>query len=84
MAAAWAYKTASGAIKSGPGLLVAVLLSADGASEITLKAGGSAMVNLRTGGAGSAVFTPATPVAFSTSLYLTVDAGTVEVTVVYV
>jgi len=87
MPAASSYQTGSAEIKASPGLLVAVVLSASGASEITLKDGGasgSELVNLRTGGAGSQVFSPAVPIVFSTSLYLVKDSGTVEVTVVYI
>ncbi len=87
MAAASVVKTDSAEIKASAGLLVAVILTATGAAEITLKDGGSsgtAIVNLATGAAGSAVFTPALPLAFSSSLYLVKDAGTIEATVVYV
>jgi hypothetical protein len=87
MAAAWSYHNASGAVKGSPGMLVAAVLSAAGASEVTLKDGGAsgaAMVNLRTAGAGTVAFCPALPLAFGTSLYLTVDSGTVEVTVAYI
>jgi hypothetical protein len=87
MAAAYSYVTTSGAVKSGPGLLVGAVLSSGAAAGVTLKDGGASgatLVNLRLGGAGTAVFTPAVPVAFSGGLYCTVDSGTVEVTVVYV
>jgi len=78
--------TDSGAIKASPGMLYAVVLTASGAAQISVKnggAGGTEFVGLRLAGAGSVVFAPSVPIAFGTSLYVTVDAGTVEVAVVY-
>lgn len=79
--------TDSGSVKASPGLLYAVVLTASGAAQISVKNGGSSgteFLGLRLGGAGSVVFAPPVPVAFGTSLYVTVDAGTVEVAVVFV
>ncbi len=79
--------TDSGAIKASPGLLYAVVLTASGAAQISVKNGGSGgteFLGLRLSAAGSVVFAPPVAVAFGTSLYVTVDSGTVEVAVVFV
>lgn len=87
MAARCVMLTASGSVKSTSGLLVAVALTHSDAAQISVKDGGSSgteIVGLRLAGAGSVVFAPALPIAFS-SLYVTVDAGTApEVAVAYV
>lgn len=87
MAAKCVMLTASGAVKSSPGLLVAVVLTHADVAQISVKDGGlsgTEIIGLRLGGAGSVVFAPSMPIAFS-NLYVSVDAGTgPEVAVVYV
>ena len=85
--AACTMVTDSGAIKASPGLLFGVVLTASGAAQISVKNGGAAgteFLGLRLAAAGSVVFAPPVPIAFGKSLYVTVDAGAVEVSVVYV
>ena len=87
MAAAYVFLTDSGAVKTGPGLLVAVVLTASGAAQISVKDGGasdSEFLGLRLAAAGSICFTPSHPVVFKSGCYVTVDSGTVEVTVIYI
>ena len=87
MAARCVMLTDSGAVKSGPGMLVSAVLTASGAAQISVKDGGASgteFLGMRLGGAGTVVFAPCMPVAFGASLYLTVDSGTVEVSLVYV
>lgn len=85
-AAAVLLLTDSGAVTTRPCLLYSVVLTASGAAQISVKDGGTSgteIVGLRLGGAGSVVFAPCVAVAIGTSLWVTVDAGTVEVAVVH-
>ncbi len=79
--------TGSGSVKASPGLLYSVTLTASGAAQISVKNGGSSgteFLGLRLAAAGSVVWSPPVPVAFGSSLYVTVDSGAVEVAVVFV
>ena len=85
-AAAVLLLTSSGAVKTRPCLLYSVVLTATGAAQISVKDGGTSgteIVGLALAGAGSVVFAPGVGVAIGTSLWVTVDSGTVEVAVVY-
>ena len=78
--------TGSGAIKTSPGMLVAVVLTGAAAAQISVidgTVGGTEVLGLRLGGAGSVVFAPCVAVSFS-KVYVTFDAGSAEVSVVYV
>jgi hypothetical protein len=87
MAGAIVLKTESAAIKTSSGLLISVVLTHSAACQISVKDGGSSgteILGMRLGGAGTVVFAPCMPVAFS-NLYVTLDAGTApEISVVYV
>ena len=84
MVVAFSVDTGAGTIKAEPGLLCGAVLSATGAANVTLTDDSTTIVVLRLAGAGTVVWNPSHPVAFSTSLKLAVGAGTVSVTTFYV
>jgi hypothetical protein len=75
-------------VKSGPGALVAVALTAgsDGATATlydNTAASGTVLVTLKAAANGSAVFTPAAPYAFAKGCYADLTGTGPAVTVVY-
>jgi hypothetical protein len=84
MPAAAKLLTDSGTVKATSGQLVGVAFSDSAAGQISVKDGTTEIVSLRLGGAGTVVFCPCMPIAFS-SLVVTVDTGTAEeISVVYI
>jgi len=80
--------TADGAVKSGPGALVAVALSGgtDAATVVlydNTAASGTVLCTLKAAANESAVFTPALPYAFAKGCYADLTGTGPEVTVVY-
>lgn len=80
--------TADGAVKNGPGVLVAVVVTGgtDAATVVlydNTAASGTVLCTLKAGANESAVFTPALPYAFAKGCYADLTGTGPEVTVVY-
>lgn len=86
--AAHSRLTADGQVKSGPGALVAVVLTAGtDLATVTLydntAASGTVLCTLKAAANSSVVFTPARPYAFAKGCYADLSGTGPEVTVVY-